>query len=102
MPFILVADFVQESSESVSDEGEHGTVRKRKEKENHKVKKASRLYVVPSNTYLTKAQEEIANRMAQKAQKGSDLLVKILTQTDTYTIRYCKLVRKNFFHCYCY
>ncbi|XP_078170397.1 B3 domain-containing protein LOC_Os12g40090-like [Carex rostrata] len=92
-------DFVQEASESVSDEGEHGTVRKRKAKENHKVKKASHLYVIPFNTYLTKAQEEIANRMARKAQKGSDLLVKILTQTDTYTNRYCKLVLPSGFAC---
>ncbi|KAF3337205.1 B3 domain-containing protein [Carex littledalei] len=79
-------DFVQESSESdsESDEGEHRTVRKRKTKENGTMK-ASKLYIIPIQTYLTKAQKEIANRMAQKTQKGSDLFVKILTRVSQYS-----------------
>ncbi|XP_078182255.1 B3 domain-containing protein Os12g0592300-like [Carex rostrata] len=77
-------DFVQESSESdsESDEGEHGTVRKRKTKEK-RTKKASILYIVPNQTYLTKAQKQIADRMTRKTQKGSDLFVKILTRNNT-------------------
>ncbi|XP_078150525.1 B3 domain-containing protein Os03g0622200-like [Carex rostrata] len=61
-------EFVQESSES--DEGEH------------RAKKASSLYILPNKTRLTKAQEEIANRMARKTEKGSDLFVKILTPSE--------------------
>ncbi|XP_078150559.1 B3 domain-containing protein Os03g0622100-like isoform X1 [Carex rostrata] len=72
-------EFVQESSEG--DKGEHGTVRIRKTKENRTMK-ASHLYILPIRTRLTKAQEEIANRMARKTQKGSDLLVKILTPSE--------------------
>ncbi|XP_078150560.1 B3 domain-containing protein Os12g0592300-like isoform X2 [Carex rostrata] len=73
-------EFVQESSDS--EEGEHGTVRKTKE---NRTKKASRLYILPNKTHLTKAQEEIANRMARKTHKGSDLFVKILTLTESDT-----------------
>ncbi|XP_078150524.1 B3 domain-containing protein Os12g0592300-like [Carex rostrata] len=61
-------ELVQESSES--DEGQHRT------------KKASRLYVIPHKTNLTKAQEEIANRMARRTQEDSDLFVKILTSSE--------------------
>ncbi|XP_078182253.1 B3 domain-containing protein Os03g0622100-like [Carex rostrata] len=91
-------EFVQKSSES--DEQEHGTVRKRKTKEN-RAKIASSLYGIPLMTHLTKAQEEIANRMAQKTHKGSDLFVKILAYTDvSWALRFpsgfvCKVLQRE-------
>ncbi|XP_078160146.1 B3 domain-containing protein LOC_Os12g40090-like [Carex rostrata] len=81
-------EFVQEPSKS--DEGEHLAVRKTKTKENIAAKVSS-LYVIPRGTHLTKAHEKIANRMARKAQKGSDLFVKILTPCDTPSSRDCLL-----------
>ncbi|XP_078170263.1 B3 domain-containing protein Os12g0592300-like [Carex rostrata] len=93
-------DFVQEScqSDSESDEGEHKTVKKRKTKKNE-AKNASRLFLLPCYTHLTRAQEEIANRMVRKTQKGSDLFVKILTRTDTGTHRSCRLNLPAIFAC---
>lgn len=89
-----VADLVEEPTKSDSDEGKHITVRKTKSKKN-RAEKASRLYVIPCKTHLTKAQKEIANRMAQKTHKGSDLFVKILTASNIHTYRTCILVCKH-------
>jgi hypothetical protein len=55
------------------------------------------LYIVPMKTHLTKAQEEIADRMARKAQQGSDLFVKILAKTHSGAHRSCVLVCIFFF-----
>ncbi|XP_078173711.1 B3 domain-containing protein Os03g0620400-like isoform X2 [Carex rostrata] len=76
-------DFVQESTESESNAGK-----------DYRAMKASRLYVVPLRTHLTQAQEEIANRMARKTQKDSQLLVKILSASDTPSSRDCTLIRE--------
>ncbi|XP_078153988.1 B3 domain-containing protein Os03g0620400-like [Carex rostrata] len=72
--------FVDKSTESDSNTGN-----------DNRAMKASRLYVVPVGTHLTQAQEEIANRMARKAQKDSRMLVKILTQSDTLSNKDCRL-----------
>ncbi|XP_078182256.1 B3 domain-containing protein LOC_Os12g40090-like [Carex rostrata] len=91
-------DFIQESSESENDEGQHITVRKTKTKETRN-KEASGLYIIPQHTHLTKAQKVIANSMARETQKGSYLFVKILTQTDTCTNRFCRLILPSDFAC---
>ncbi|XP_078172668.1 B3 domain-containing protein Os12g0592300-like [Carex rostrata] len=93
--------FAQESSgsESESDKGEHKTLKKRKTRENNRAKKDSCLYVVSRRTYMTKAQEQIANRMARKTQKGSYLFVKILAHTETYIHNYCRLNLPSGFAC---
>ncbi|XP_078170372.1 B3 domain-containing protein Os03g0620400-like isoform X2 [Carex rostrata] len=91
-------DFVEEPTEIESDAGNHRTVRKRKRKENRD-EKAARLYVVPRKTRLTEAQKEIANWMAQKTQKGSDLFVKILTPSNIHTCKTCVLNLPDGFAC---
>ena len=82
---MLIADFVQELTESESNAGK-----------DNRATKASRPYFVPCGTHLTQAQKEIANTMARNTQKDSHLLVKILNFTDTHPSRNCRLVRKHF------
>jgi hypothetical protein len=48
--------------------------------------KKFRLYMVPWKTRLTIAQEEIADRMARKAQQGSALFVKILAKIHSILV----------------
>ncbi|XP_078169436.1 B3 domain-containing protein Os03g0619600-like [Carex rostrata] len=83
-------DPVQESSESESesDKGECEHVRKRKTRENNVAKKDSGLYVLPVMTYLTKAQEETANRMIQKTQKDKRSNICTAEYRKTKTRRY--------------
>lgn len=92
----LIAELVQESTDS--EEGRHRTVQKKK---HNNAKKNSRLYIVPHKTFLTKVQEENANRMTQKTQKGSELFVKILTAFNTRALRNCALVHKRYSIVYC-
>ncbi|KAJ3709304.1 hypothetical protein LUZ61_013009 [Rhynchospora tenuis] len=81
---------LQESTEI--DEKMQRSIRKTKEKK-------SGFYMVPQKTFLTKAQEEIANRLARKTQKGSYLFVKILSMFNTNAHRNCSLNLPNGFAC---